>query len=298
MMGELMLGYGVFAFVVLAIIAGLLVYMKRKYTVAIGDDSDFREAQDEGKIEIGFALASLVIVVVLTYFSTRTVWKVGVDSETALEQPDLLIVGHQWWWEIRYPKAGAVTANIAHVPKGKRLLVALESADVVHDWWVAGLGRKMDAIPGETNYFWLEADEVGEFEGACNEFCGMQHAWMRIKVVAMEPSDFEDWVQAQGREAEAPQSASAIQGSRLFQEMSCASCHSIRGTDAEATIGPDLTHVASRSTLLSGKLPYSKENLRRWLHDPQAEKPGAHMPKFLLDGQELDHLTEYLGGLK
>jgi cytochrome c oxidase subunit 2 len=156
----------------------------------------------------------------------------------------------------------------------------------------------MDAIPGQTNYFYLEADEVGTFEGACNEFCGLQHAWMRIKVISHDQADYDAWLAAEAQDALIAETASAQKGSLHFQEMSCATCHSIRGTEATATIGPDLTHLASRSTLLSGKMEYSKENLKKWLHDPQAEKPGAHMPRFIFTEAELDELTDYLDGLK
>ena len=295
---ELLLSYGGFALLVLAVIAGLLTYMKRKYTAPPGVRVPFREAQDEGKLEVGFAVTCFVIVLIMAYFSAKTVSQVGADSDSQPDQADIRIIGHQWWWEIRYPNSNVVTANIAHIPKGKRLLVALESADVVHDWWVSGLGRKMDAIPGRTNYFYLEADHVGEFEGACNEFCGLQHAWMRIKVVAHEQADYDAWLEAQAKDAETPTTPSAQRGAQLFQEMSCATCHSIRGTDAKESIGPDLTHVASRSTLLSGKVPYSRENLKSWLDDPQAVKPGAHMPRFIFSDTELDELTDYLDGLK
>jgi cytochrome c oxidase subunit II len=295
---ELLLSYGGFALLVLLIVAGLLHYMKRKFTAPAGVREPYKEAQDEGKLEIGFAVTALVIVLILTFFSTKTVGQVGADPDVAPDQVDIRIIGHQWWWEIRYPNTEVVTANIAHIPKGKRLLVALESADVVHDWWVSGLGRKMDAIPGRTNYFYLEADHVGEFEGACNEFCGLQHAWMRIKVVAHEQADYETWLASQSKDADLPTTETAQNGARLFQDMSCATCHSIRGTEATATIGPDLTHVASRSTLLSGKVEYSKENLKAWLRDPQAVKPGAHMPRFIFSESELDDLTDYLDGLK
>lgn len=274
------------------------MFLTRRYAAKPGDDDSFREAQDEDKFETKFTVGVVLLICLIGYFGLTTTWKIDVDRDQQNLDPDLVIVGHQWWWEIRYPGSSAVTANIAHIPKGKRLLVALESADVIHDWWVSGLGRKMDAIPGRTNYFYLEADEVGTFEGACNEFCGMQHAWMRIKVVSHEQADYEAWLAAQAKDALPPETAAAQKGSVHFQEMSCAGCHSIRGTEATATIGPDLTHLASRSTLLSGKMKYSRENLKKWLHDPQAEKPGAHMPRFIFTETELDELTDYLDGLK
>ncbi len=289
---------GLISLVIFGVVAGTVVRYTRNYAAKAGDDSTFREAQDEGKIESKFAILFLVLVIALGSYGLTVTW--NIDSVTAekQQQPDLIIVGHQWWWEIRYPGSDAVTANIAHIPTGKRLLVAIESADVVHDWWVSGLGRKMDAVPGRTNYFWIQADQPGVFEGACNEFCGTQHAWMRMEVVAEPEEQFQAWLESQALVAQPAVGDNAKNGSLLFNEMSCATCHSIRGTTSEAGIGPDLTHVASRSKLLAGKITYSKENLKAWLSDPQAVKPGAHMPRFIFSEKELDDLTDYLDGLK
>lgn len=296
---ELLLAYGAFAFLVLLIIGGLLVVMKKRYSSTSPSPEPFLEAQDEGsKLEVGFAVSTFLIVLILSFFSMRTVNKVGADPDVPADQVELRIIGHQWWWEIRYPNTEVVTANVLHIPKGKRLLVALESADVVHDWWVSGLGRKMDAIPGRTNYFYIESDEVGTFDGACNEFCGAQHAWMRMQVVVQEQAEFDAWLASQAEVAREPAEETARKGAQLFQEMSCATCHAIRGTDAVATVGPDLTHLASREIMLSGKVNYSRENLKAWLRDPQALKPGAHMPRFIFSEPELDALTDYLDGLK
>lgn len=294
---RLLAAYGALAFVVLLIILGLVFTYSQKYKAKPGDDPTFREAQDEGGVEAKFAAIVTLLVIGLGLWGLSVTWK--IDDVPADPQPDLVIVGHQWWWEIQYPKdQGVVTANVAHIPVGKRLLVELRSADVVHDWWVAGLGRKMDAVPGRTNYFYMQADQADTHEGACNEFCGAQHAWMRIRVQAQTPADFEAWIQQQAAPAAAPTSEAARRGAEHFQRASCATCHQIRGTAADVSIGPDLTHLASRPTLLSGKMPYSKENLRAWINDPQREKPGAHMPRFIFTSQEVDELTEYLDGLK
>ena len=297
----LLINYGLLAFVVLAVVAGLVFYLSYRYAARPNDDFDFREAQDEGGLEIKFAVTVTLMVIGLGYYGLTITW--GIDDVPQTDpKPDLRIIGHQWWWEVRYPNPAGegeiVTANVAYIPTGKRLLVALESADVVHDWWVAGLGRKMDAIPGRTNYFYMQADAEDSHEGACNEFCGAQHAWMRIRVVAQSPEKHQAWLEHQAQPAVAPTTEGAIAGATLFQEKSCASCHAIRGTAADVNIGPDLTHLASRPTILSGKMDYSKANLRAWLNDPQQEKPGAHMPRFLFSETELDQLTEYLDGMK
>lgn len=296
----LLLKYGALAFLVLALIGGLVAYLSHRYAAKPGDDPGFREAQDEGGLETKFAVTVTLMIIGLGYYGLTVTWGID-DVPTPPPQPDLRIIGHQWWWEIRYPTASGaevVTANVAYIPTGKRLLVALESADVVHDWWVAGMGRKMDAVPGRTNYFYMQADGEDTHEGACNEFCGIQHAWMRIRVVAQSPEAHQAWLEHQAQPAAEPTTESARAGATLFQEKSCASCHAIRGTAADVSIGPDLTHLASRPTILSGKMEYSKANLRAWLNDPQQEKPGAHMPRFLFTEQELDQLTEYLDGMK
>ncbi len=291
------MGYGALAFLVLCIILGLVVSFSRTYAARPGDDPTFREAQDEGGVEAKLAILVTLLVIGLGLWGLKVTWEIDKLPSGELK-PDLVIVGHQWWWEIQYPGTPVVTANVAHIPAGKRLLVELRSADVVHDWWVAGLGRKMDAVPGRANYFHMQADEPSTHEGACNEFCGVQHAWMRIRVVAQTPEDYAAWIAQQSTDAASPTSQTASKGAELFQSASCAACHQIRGTAANVSIGPDLTHLASRPTILSGKMPYSKENLRAWLKDPQQEKPGAHMPRFIFSEDELDQLTEYLDGLK
>jgi cytochrome c oxidase subunit 2 len=212
--------------------------------------------------------------------------------------PDLVIVAHQWWWEISYPDYKVRTANELHIPIKRKFYTVVESADVVHDWWVPALGRKIDAIPGHSNYTWIEADTPGDYEGACSEFCGMQHAWMRIKVIAEADSDFKQWIASQKKAAVHPTDSLAVQGEAYFQEKSCANCHRISGTNASAEIGPDLSHIASRQTILSGMLPNNRKNLERWLRNPQKVKEGANMPDFRLTGLELKSLVQYLEELK
>lgn len=221
------------------------------------------------------------------------------DPATAAEQaPDLVIVARQWWWEIRYTKSGVVTANEIHIPAGERILARIESADVIHNFWVPQLGRKMDAIPGHPNQMWLQADTPGIYEGTCSEYCGAQHAWMRIRVVAQTPSAFATWQQAQQQVPALPGSGDAGHGARLFQSMTCANCHAIAGTGADATVGPNLTHVGSRATLGAGVLENTPDNLAKWLASPQAVKPGNHMPNLKLTDTEISALVAYLESLQ
>jgi cytochrome c oxidase subunit 2 len=213
-------------------------------------------------------------------------------------QPDMVIVGHQWWWEARYTSSNVVAANEIHIPVGKLSLVRLESADVIHDWWVPQLGRKMDAIPGHPNLFWLGADVPGTYLGTCAEYCGAEHAWMRIRVIAQSEADFERWSEHQLEVPAQRDTGDAAEGARLFQQLTCADCHTISGTPARADIGPDLTHIAERQTLAAGLLENTPANLEQWLSDPQAVKPGVHMPNFEMNADQVHELTAYLETLR
>lgn len=211
--------------------------------------------------------------------------------------PDILAIGHQFWWEIRYPKAGITTANEFHLPVGQPMLMRLESADVIHDFWVPALGRKMDIIPGHPNEMWLKADDAGTFLGTCAEFCGAEHAWMRIRVISQTPADFESWEKEQAQQPPAPTGNEAQQGAQLFREMSCSNCHAISGVSTSG-IAPDLTHIASRETLAAGRLANDPVNLEAWLHDPEKYKPASNMPNANLTSGELTAMVAYLETLR
>jgi cytochrome c oxidase subunit 2 len=192
-----------------------------------------------------------------------------------------------------------VTANEIHIPAGKPLSVRLDSKDVLHEFWVPELARKMTTVPGQLNHIWLQADKPGVYIGTCSEFCGAQHAWMRILVVAEEPSKFEEWQRAQLQPSRTPTSDAAAKGLALFQTSTCMNCHAIGGvTGADSRVAPDLTHVASRRQLGAGILENTPANMRRWLKNPQHIKPGSLMPDFNFTDQELDELREYLETLR
>ena len=213
-------------------------------------------------------------------------------------EADIVVVGHQWWWEVRYPGSGAVTANEIHIPIGRRFRVRVESADVIHSFWVAQLGPKMDMIPGHPNFVWLEADRAGVYDGACAEFCGDQHAWMRFRVVAEPVPQYEAWLAHQAQPAPTSAGAVAEAGTRFFFAQACANCHAIKGTSAIADAAPDLTHLASRTELAAGRIANNPQNLARWLRNPQAIKPGCQMPNFTLNDEQLTQLVAYMEGLK
>jgi len=211
----------------------------------------------------------------------------------------LVITGHQFWWQVDYPGSGAITANEIHIPTGKPLSVRLESKDVLHEFWVPELTRKMSNVPGQPNHIWLQADKPGTYIGQCSELCGTQHAWMRIVVVADEPSKFEEWQRAQLQPGQAAASDTTAKGLALFQTSTCISCHAIRGVaGADLRVAPDLTHVGSRKQLGAGILENTPENMHRWIKNPQAIKPGALMPDFNFTDEQLNQLSEYLSTLR
>jgi cytochrome c oxidase subunit 2 len=283
--------------VIFVLVAGLVGYCILKYRAK---DGAAEPSQTEGhkRLEIGWTLGPLAIVIVLFLLTARTM--ASTDPPAAADRPaDVTIVGHQWWWEARYP-SGAVTANEIHIPVGKAWLVRLEAADVIHDFWVPALARKIDATPGHAVNFWIQADTPGRYGGTCAEYCGAQHAWMRIVVVADAPADFEAWEKGESAVAAAPASDAAARGAALFDSRTCKDCHAIERTAGAArpSVAPDLTHLASRKTLAAGLLENTPESLGRWLKDPQALKPGSHMPSLQLTDGEVSDLVAYFGGLK
>ena len=235
-----------------------------------------------GAILVGFFLFSLQKVQALTDAGRRSRLTVGV-------------VGHDWWWEVRYPN-GAVSANEIHIPTGVRVRLALDTDDVIHSFWVPRLGPKIDMVPGLHNTLWLEAAEPGVYRGQCAEFCGLQHANMIIRVVADTPADFDAWIAREGQPADRPAADSA--GRHVFETESCAGCHTVRGTAAAGKVGPDLTHFGRRDTLGAGVRPRTDEDLARWITDPQSVKPGVTMPPTTLSPADLRDLVAYLEGLR
>jgi cytochrome c oxidase subunit 2 len=207
------------------------------------------------------------------------------------------VVGHQWFWAVSYPR-GAVTANEIHIPARTRVELRTTTADVIHSFWVPELNRKADSIPGRVNRIVLDADRVGTYRGRCAEFCGLQHAHMSLLVFADPPDRFRAWLANERKPARRPTSALERRGEQLFESMTCAGCHTIRGTPADGTVGPDLTHVAGRTTLASATIPNDRSHLAHWIQDPQFFKPGAKMPGFTLTETERDALVAYLESLR
>ena len=245
-------------------------------------------------LEFAWTLLPLAIVIGLFVLTARAM---AASDPPANREPDLVVIGHQWWWEARYP-SGAVTANEIHVPAGKDLLVRVESADVIHDFWVPQLGRKVDATPGHPTHIWLQAEAPGTYTGACAEYCGSEHAWMRIVVVAQPQAEFDAWERHERAQTLAPPDGAPMHGASLFVNKTCVKCHAIAGLGEQVQVAPDLTHLAERRTLGAGVIDNDPANLARWLRDPQGVKPGSHMPDLNLTDDEVNDLVAYFETLR
>jgi cytochrome c oxidase subunit 2 len=283
------------------IVGGLLAYtMIRFRRRTEHENREPPQVYGSNQIELAWTVIPILIVFVLTLATTRTIF----DVQGAVPPPDTVnatVIGHQWWWEIRYPELGIVTANELHVPvteSGKRrpTFLKLESADVAHSFWVPQLAGKTDLIPNRRNVMWIEPTEPGTYVGNCAEYCGTQHARMLLRVVAHAPEDFRKWVAAQQQQpVDHPQFSA---GRDVFFSTSCINCHAIKGTTANGQFGPDLTHLMSRETLGAGVTANNVDNLRAWVRDPQRIKPGALMPNMQLTDNELNQMVAYLSSLK
>lgn len=239
------------------------------------------------------------LLVLLALFGASDIYAIRFSQAPAAGSTRLTvqIVGRQWWWQIRYPGTGAVTANEAHIPVGERVQVVATTADVIHSLWVPRLARKIDMVPGRENRILLEASRPGAYLGQCSEFCGLQHSHMRLTVIAQPRPAFEAWLADMARPA-APASGQARTGAALFMSRGCGGCHQLRGTAAHGTVGPDLTHVGSRATLAAVTVANEPRQLAAWIADPQALKPGNHMPDLGLSGAEAKTLASFLEGLR
>ncbi|MBZ5580484.1 MAG: cytochrome c oxidase subunit II [Acidobacteriia bacterium] len=286
-------GFLILAAVIFLIVAGLVGFSLVRYRARAGA-ADPRPTFGSRRIEIAWTAVPLLVVTVIFVFTVRTMAFVDAPREPG-QPPDLVITGHQWWWEARYPN-GAATANEIHIPVSRRLLARIESVDVIHDFWTPQLARKMDAVPGRPGYIWLEADAPGAFAGACAEFCGKQHAWMRFQVVAEPEAEFSAWLRHQA-ELPAEPTGAAAEGTRVFREQKCGDCHAVSAADVRAAKGPSLAHIATRN-LLGGELPNTSVNLARWIASPQSIKPGNLMPDPNLTPAGVQALTAYLESLR
>lgn len=281
----------------LLLVSFLVAYISIKFRRKKDDTNEPLQTSHNNKLEAAM-IGGPVLLLIFFFYQTITTMNAVSPSVPKNRQPDIVITGHQWWWEVDYPAANVVAANEVHLPVGKQLLMEMRSADVIHDWWVPELGNKMDLVPNHSNYLWLDINKPGKYIGACSEFCGAQHAWMRVNVIAQTENDFNKWLAMNAKAAAAPTDSVALKGAELFQSKTCGSCHRIQGTAATSNVGPDLTHLASRQTLLTGLMKNNESSLFKWISHPQKIKPGAHMPDFNMDKDSVNAIVHYLEELK
>jgi cytochrome c oxidase subunit 2 len=247
-----------------------------------------------GFIVAGGIVLPIVVLTPLFVYSLVASARLRMPSEALTVR----VVGHMWWWEVRYPDSGIVTANEIHIPAGKPVRLELASADVIHSFWVPRLHGKRDMIPGVENVFWIQADKPGVYRGQCGEYCGTQHANMAFEVIALSPPEFDEWIAAQSAPRTEPEMTVTERGREVFLTAGCKQCHAIEGTAAVGNAGPDLTHLGSRRMIGGALLPNTRGNLAGWIADPQAIKPGIKMPRTYLEADDLQALASYLESLK
>ena len=263
-------------------------------------DTDRRLEHRIGWTVVTCVVATIMVLFIFLVASAVTGHRLALlASDNALT---IRLTGYRWWWKVQYldptPARAVVTANEIHIPVGRPILINTQSQDVIHSFWVPALHGKKDLVPGHPSSIWIQADRPGRYEGQCAEFCGLQHAHMRLIVIAEPQEKFDAWMEAQRQPAKPPVDPLAQRGLNVFITGPCALCHAIRGTDAAGQVAPDLTHLASRVTIGAGTLPNSAGNLAGWIIDSQHIKPGNAMPPNSLSAEDLRGLLAYLGGLQ
>jgi cytochrome c oxidase subunit 2 len=291
----------IIAVVIFFVVELLLVYALVRFRERPGG----RAAQFHGntKLEVILTVIPSLILAGIAVPTVQTIFDQAEMPEGALQ---VHVVGKQFWWEYEYVDAGVVTANELHIPTGQPVHLTLDGVatevntkpGVIHSFWVPRLSGAQDMIPGRTTSMNLQADEPGLYRGQCKEFCGLSHANMRLRVIAHEPAEFQTWLAEQQEEAADPTDSLARKGQEIF-EGTCIACHAIQGvTEAPRNVGPDLTHFASRETFAGALFTLNEANLRAWIEDPPAVKPGALMPDYNLSSDEIDAVVAYLMGLE
>jgi cytochrome c oxidase subunit II len=282
---------------IFVVVGSLLVYSIVKFRKRKGDEgSEPAQVYGSKQIELAWTVIPILIVVVL-FLSTARVIALSSRPITDPNALQVSVIGHQYWWEYRYPGKGVVTANELHIPvtdaaNPAPTVLNLFSADTDHSFWVPRLAGKTDLVPNFPNMMWMDPHEPGLYLGQCAQYCGVQHAKMLLRVYVDSREDFAKWLAAQAQPAQP--NASVAAGKAIFESNTCMSCHAVKGTPATGRFGPDLTHLMSRETLAAGILTNNRENLRGWIKDPNAYKPGALMPAMGLGESELDAVTDYL----
>jgi cytochrome c oxidase subunit II len=283
------------------VVCSLLAYAVVKFrSQAEGAEREPAQVYGSTQIELAWTIIPILIVVVLFLATARVIHAIQ-DAPKPATAVEVTAIGHQFWWEFRYPTLGIVTANELHVPVSDPVhptptFLKLLSADTDHSFWVPQLAGKTDLIPNRVNEMWMDPHQTGTYLGQCAQYCGTQHAKMLLRVSVDSPEAFAAWVRDQKRTAD--QDTKEIAGRRVFETTACMNCHAVGGTAATGRFGPDLTHLMSRSTIASGAAENTSENLRLWIENPDAIKPGSLMPAMKLSDADINALLRYLQTLR
>jgi cytochrome c oxidase subunit II len=287
--------------IIFIVVVTLLVYSISKFRAkSPTHNSEPAQVYGSTQIELAWTIIPILIVVVL-FLATARVLHAVQDAPKPASAVEVTVIGHQFWWEYRYPKLGVVTANELHIPVSDPVhptptFLQLLSADTDHSFWIPQLAGKTDLIPNHPNSMWMDPHHKGVFVGQCAQYCGTQHAKMLLRVSVDSPEDFAEWVREQQRPAVADERVAV--GKRVFETTACMNCHTINGTVANGRFGPDLTHLMSRSTIAAGAALNTPENLSLWIKNPEAIKRGSLMPAMQLSESDLDALVRYLETLR
>ena len=280
----------VLATLVCAAVAAVAIYAMVRFRDRPGAPEP---AQIHGntRLELAWTAAPALLLVFLYILTVRTM---GIVEAQPADQLRIRVIAHQWWWEFEYPELGIVTANELQVPVGQPVRLELESADVAHNFWIPQFGWKKDNTPNHVTPINVVVEQPGVYDGSCNEFCGVQHAWMRVRAIATAPEEFQAWV-ARNQQ---PATAVVPRGQQVFQQNTCVNCHVIQGVGG-ARVGPDLSHFGSRTIIGAGVVANTPDNLHAWIRDPNSIKPGVLMPAYQdMPEEDLRALVDYLEGLK
>jgi cytochrome c oxidase subunit 2 len=282
------------------VVFALLAYVVVRFRNKRNDDHQ-EPAQIYGSTQVELAWTVIPVLIVLALFlaAARVIASIQ-DPPRPPGALEVIVTGHQYWWEYRYPNLNIVTANELHVPVSDPshptpTFLTLLSADTDHSFWVPRLAGKTDLIPNHPNQMWIDPHEKGIFLGQCAQYCGTQHAKMLLRVYVQSREEFDRWVREQ---QQLPSATAVLAGQRVFESTACVNCHAVSGTPAKGVFGPDLTHLMSRDTIASGAAPNTQEMLRLWIKNPDSIKPGSKMPAMGLSDQDLDAVTAYLETLR
>lgn len=290
------------AVVIFFLVQFLCVFVVLRYRAKSDDDAP-KQIHGNARFEIAWTIAPAAILAVLGVFTVATLF--DINREAAGDDVlDVEVIGHQWWFEYRYPDLDIVTANELFIPAGRSVELAMTSEDVIHAYWPVKLAGKLDTVPGRINHMEINADEPGTYWGQCTEFCGLSHGFMRLRVVALEGAAWDDWVAGQQEDAATPTDPLAKAGQELIVGRGCSGCHTINGLQGvEGKVGPNLTHLFSRKRFAGASFDLNERNLREWLRDPPAMKPmrpenGQGMPDLGLSEDDITKLIAYLKTLE